>query len=238
MPVVQGSIVPPGARLYRGPFVLQLQHEKTFKAFTPQPRPAPLTPTLFDRYQQFLGPSSLLFAAGSALLTRSFNQTLAALLLVNPRTSLIGLDSADLNTSAWVARAGVTIVGTRKGCTIRLPQYVLLDGARLLTSRFELANALPLSEEYDNAELLARAVGIAAAAGSPWGGIFRSTASVPATQGSFDGKEATAIAEGYAIRLVPLRIGVPYRRRHAFSSVVTMYWCCAANGSSDPWVSC
>src|SRR5436305_731918 len=60
MSVVQGSIVPPGARLYGGPFVLQLQHEITFEAFTPQPRSTPLAPTLFDRYQQCLGPISLL----------------------------------------------------------------------------------------------------------------------------------------------------------------------------------
>src|SRR5512135_2962072 len=28
LPVVQGSIVPPGAKLYGGPFVLKLEHEK------------------------------------------------------------------------------------------------------------------------------------------------------------------------------------------------------------------
>jgi cation-transporting P-type ATPase I len=204
MSVVQGSIVPPGARLYGGPFVLQVQHEETFEAFTPLPRPAPLKPKLFDRYQQFLGPISLLYAAGAALLTRSFDQTLAALLLVNPRTSLIGLDSADLNTTARVVRAGVTIVGTRKDHSIRLPQFVLLDGARLLTGRLELANALPLTEEYDSAELLARAAGVSAAAGSPWGGIFRSAGSVPATEGGFDGKVATATAEGVRYTLGPV----------------------------------
>ncbi len=207
MPVVQGSIVPPGARLYGGPFVLQLQHEKTFEAFTPEPRPAPLAPALFDRYQQFLGPISLLYAAGAALLTRSFNQTLAALLLVNPRTSLIGLDSADLNVSARVVRAGVTVVGTRKERSIRLPQFVLLDGARLLTGRLELTSALPLTEEHDSTEVLARAAGVAAAAGSPWGGIFRTTASVPATHGSFDGKVATATAEGVRYTLGPVEDG-------------------------------
>jgi cation transport ATPase len=204
MPVAPERTVPPGARLYGGPFVLQLQHEKSFEAFTPQPRPSPLAPTLFDRYQHVVGPISLLYVAGAAVLTRSLNQTLAALLLVNPRTSLIGLDSADLNTSARVVRAGVTIVGTRKDRSIRLPQFVLLDGARLLTGRLELAHALPLTEEYDSAALLARAAGIAAAAGSPWGGIFRSAGSVPAADGGFDGTVATAISESVRYTLGPV----------------------------------
>jgi cation-transporting P-type ATPase I len=204
MPVVQESTVPPGARLYGGPFVLQLQHEETFEAFTPEPRPVPLAPTLFDRSQQILGPISLLFAAGAALLTRSFNQTLAALFLVNPRTSLIGLDIADLSTSARVVRAGITIVGTRKDRSIQLPQFVLLDGVRLLTTRFELAHALPPTDEYDSAELLARAAGVSAAAGSPWGGIFISAGTVPATEGGFDGKVATAISEGVCYTLGPV----------------------------------
>ncbi|GAC1345795.1 MAG: hypothetical protein NVSMB27_08380 [Ktedonobacteraceae bacterium] len=203
-PALQGSIVPSGARLYGGPFVLQLQQEEAFQAFTPEPRPVPLAPSLYDRYQQFLGPVSLLYAAGTALLTRSFSQTLAALLLVNPRTAAIGLDSADLSVSARVIRAGVTIVGTRTNRSIRLPQLLLLDGTRLLTDRLELTSALPLREDYDTAELLARAAGVAAAAGSPWGGIFRAAGSVAATNGSFDGKAATAYAEGVRYVLGPV----------------------------------
>jgi cation-transporting P-type ATPase I len=139
-----------------------------------------------------VAPLSLVYAAGTALLTRSLSRTLVALLLVTPRTAVIGLDSADLGTAARVVRAGVTIVGTRTNRTIRLPHLVLLDGARLLTDRLELTSALPLTEDYDTAELLARAAGVAAAAGSPWGGVFRATGSVSATHGVFDGKAATA----------------------------------------------
>jgi hypothetical protein len=43
-PVFQGSTIPTGTRLYGGPFVLKLENEKTFQAFTPEPRPAPVAP--------------------------------------------------------------------------------------------------------------------------------------------------------------------------------------------------
>jgi hypothetical protein len=75
-PVRQGSRIPPGMRLYGGPFVLKLEREHTFDAFTPQPRPAPVAPSLYDHYMRWQGPFSLAYAALTALLTRSFNRTL------------------------------------------------------------------------------------------------------------------------------------------------------------------
>ncbi len=203
--VVPGGTVPSGARLYGGPFTLKIQSDNAFAAFTPQPRPAPIKLSLYDRYLQFLGPISLLYAAGTALLTRSWNLTLAALLLVNPRTAAIGNDNADIAASARVLRAGVTIVGTHPKRTIRLPHTIMLDGARVLTERLELLSTLPLTEHLDNAELQARAAGISAAAGSPWGGIFRVTGIVAATHGSFNGKMATATVEGVRYTLGPVK---------------------------------
>ena len=70
LPVVQGVIVPPGARLYGGPFVLKLRHSDSFEPFIPTPRPFPITPSLHDHYLRVLSPLSLLYAAGTALLTR------------------------------------------------------------------------------------------------------------------------------------------------------------------------
>ncbi len=203
-PVVQGGMVPPGARLYGGPFVLKLESAQAFQQFTPEPRPAPVAPTIFDRYSQVVGLLSLLCAGATALLTRSFSQTLAALLLVNPRTAIIGLDGADLSASARVLRAGVTVVGTRTNRNIRLPDLVLLDGARLLSDRLELTSALPLAKDKHTAEILAWAAGVAAAAGSPWGGAFRAAGSMPATDGTFDGKVATANIEGVRYSLGPI----------------------------------
>lgn len=191
-PVTRGSTLPPGARLYGGPFVLKLRNEETFQAFVPKSRPVPIAPTLYDYYMRVQGPFSLIYTATTALLTRSFSRTLAALMLVNPRPALIGIDSSDLGVAARVIRAGVTVVGTRADRPIRLPHQVLLDGARLLTDRLEVTGVLPLTGEGDSAEILALAAGVAAAAGSPWGGAFKTTGSAPAVDGAFDGKTATA----------------------------------------------
>jgi cation-transporting P-type ATPase I len=204
LPAVPGSIVPPGARLFGGPFVLKLESEEAFQPFTPQPRPVSVAPSLFERYTQVMGPITLAYAAATAIFIRSFTRTLAALLLVSPRIAVIGVDSADLGASARVLRAGVTVVGTRPHRMIRLPDCVFLDGARLLTDELELLSALPLHTECDSAELLARAAGIEAAAGSPWGGVFRATATISATNGSFDGKTASAYAEGIQYTLGPV----------------------------------
>ncbi|GHO85804.1 cation-translocating P-type ATPase [Dictyobacter formicarum] len=203
-PVYPGATVPPGAHLYGGPFVLQLSGETSFERFIPQERPAPPSPTLYDQYQRFQGPISLIYAGLTGLLTRSFGKAFTALLLVNPRTAPIGMESADLHANAYVLRAGVTIVGTRPSRSIRLPQLLLLDNARLLTERLELTNALPLTEEMDAAEALTRAAGIAAAAGLPWGPIFRTASITSATRGSFDGKVARAFVDEIQYTLGPV----------------------------------
>ena len=202
--LAQGKLVPSGARVYGGPFVLKLQGEESFEAFQPQPRPAPPAPGLYEHYQHIQAPIGLGFAAITALLTRSFSSTLASLLLVNPRTAAIGVDSADLAASARVLRTGVTIVGTRPTRTIRLPRLLLFDGARLLTERPEVVNVLPLTAAMGTHEALARAAGVSSAAGSPWGGIFRTTKSIAATRGSFDGKTASAFADEVCYTLGPL----------------------------------
>lgn len=204
LPASPGVLIPPGARLYGGPFVLQLKGEASFEEFTPQPRPAPVAPTFYDSYHHIQAPVSLAYAGLTALLTRSFSQVFTALLLVNPRTASIGMDGGDLHACARVLRAGVTIVGTRPGRTIRLPNLLLLDGARLLTDRLEVSNVLSLNKEMSAAEAQARAAGIANAAGSPWGGIFHTTRPVAASSGSFNGTVATAFAEGVRYTLGPV----------------------------------
>ena len=204
LPVLPGSIVPPGARLYGGPFTARLQSDKTFQPFIPAARPAPIAPSLYSRYLQVVNPLSLLYAAATALFTRSFDQTLAALLLVNPRAAAIGLDIADIGAAARVIRAGVTVVGTRKNRHVRLPGFVLLDGARILTHGLEFSKALTLTEEYDAPTLLALATGVSAAARSPWGRIFKTAASASATHGSFDGRVARATVKGVWYTLGPI----------------------------------
>lgn len=204
LPVVVGGMVPPGARLYGGPFVLQVQSDQTFQSFIPQARPAPPASSLYERYLQASGILSLGFAAITALFTRSFTQTLISLLLVNSRPAAIGLDSADLNAAARVLRAGVTVVGSRPHRPVRRPDFLLLDGARLLTEALELASALPLSESENGAEIQDLATAIATAAGAPWGGAFPATSTVSAIEGGFDGKTATARIEQVRYWLGPL----------------------------------
>ncbi|GCE16295.1 HAD-IC family P-type ATPase [Dictyobacter kobayashii] len=204
LPIYPGAIIPPGARLYGGPFVVQLRGGTSFERFIPQPRPEPVAPTLYDQYQRIQSPLSLGYAALTGLLTGSFGQAFTALLLVNPRPASIGMDSANLHANARVLRAGVTIVGTRLARTIRLPNLVLLDNARLLTEKLELTNALPLSDDMDATEVLMHAAGIALAAGSPWGNIFGTSSITQATNGSFDGKVATASSDGVRYTLGPI----------------------------------
>jgi cation-transporting ATPase I len=203
-PAIPGIMLPAGARLYGGPFVLRLQHEASFHAFTPEPRPAPAAPSLFERYHHIVGLFSLGYAGVTGLLTRSFTRFLIALLLVNPRTATIGVDSADLGASARILRAGVTVVGTRANRALRLPSLLLLDGMRLLSDRLEISGVLPLNEEDETAELLAQAAGVAHVAGSPWGVLFRTAEKRPATEGHFDGKTATASLDGIRFTLGPV----------------------------------
>src|SRR5260221_13633146 len=120
-----------------------------------------------------MGPISLVYAVGTALLTRLLRQELDALLLVTPRTAMIGAENAEIGAAARMIRAGATVVGTRTHRNYRRPDAVFLDGVRLLTDGLELSGAWPMTNDYDTAEILALAAGVAAAAGSPWGGAFR-----------------------------------------------------------------
>jgi cation-transporting ATPase I len=200
LPVAPGDMVAAGARLYGGPFVVELQGETPF---VPEPRPAPLAPSLYDRYVGVVGIASLAYAAVTALITRSFSRTFAALLLVNPRPAVIGMEAANTSASARVLRAGATVVGTRPERVLRRPTLVLLDGPQVLADGFELVSVVPLLKSAEASEVLARAAGIAAAAGSPWGNAFPAAGGIAATEGTFDGRIAAAYAGGVRYSLGP-----------------------------------
>ena len=213
--IAPGVSVSAGAELSGGPFVLQLQGGKPF---LPQPRPAPLVPNLYSRYLRTLGPLSLGYAAVTALLTRSPARTFEALLLVNPRTAIIGMESANLDAAARVLRAGVTVVATRPDRIIRLPDVLLLDGPRVLTDGLEITTVLPLDETLDNPQVLALAGGVSAAAGSPWGSVFPPSGNALATGGTFNGLWAAASVQGERYTLGPPEdppaIGEAVEQRH------------------------
>ena len=199
-PAAPGVTISAGARVQGGPFVVELHGGP---AFTPQPRPAPVAPALADRYQQALGPVSLAYALGMGLLTRSPARAFEALLLVNPRAALVGAEAASTGAAARVLRAGVTVVGTRSGRSIRRLDALLLDGPRVLTDGTELTGVIPLDDENDAAALQEVAAAVAAAAGSPWGGALRAAPREPGRDGSFDGITATALVGGTRYTLGP-----------------------------------
>jgi calcium-translocating P-type ATPase len=198
--IAPGAEVSAGARLFGGPFVLQLQGGKPF---LPQPRPAAPAPTVYTRYLQFLGPASLGYAALTAILTRSLVRTFEALLLVNPRTAVIGMEAANLDAAARVLRGGLIVVGTRPDRHIRQPDVVMLDGPRVLTDGLEVASVLSLGEGRSSPEILSLAAGISAAAGSPWGNAFPRADMASASEGTFNGLWAAADVDGVGYQLGP-----------------------------------
>lgn len=177
-----GVILPAGARLRGGPFMVELQDGESF---VPQVRPVPPTPSLQDRYLNVLGPLSLAYAVGTAVFTRSFGRTFESLLLVNPRAALVGTEASGLSASDRVLRSGVIVVGTRPGRGVHLPDLLLLDSPRVLTDGVELTGVLPMNETLEMTEVQDIAAAVSGAAGSPWGPAFRASRQSIGEDGGF-----------------------------------------------------
>jgi magnesium-transporting ATPase (P-type) len=195
-----GSLAHAGAELSGGPFVLELQAGKPFEQ---QPRPVPPNPTIYEYYHRVGGPLSLAMAGLAAFRTGSLVRTLETLLLLNPRTAVIGREVANLASAARALRGGLTVVGSRPDRDIHLPDVVLLREPRLLTDGLEVAVLLALEDPTAAPAVLALAAGISAAARSPWGNVFGSRKQVHASEGSFNGLWATAVVEGEKYYLGP-----------------------------------
>jgi calcium-translocating P-type ATPase len=200
LPLAPGSTAPAGAELSGGPFVMDVQDGP---AFLPEPRPIPPKPTLYDQYHRIGGPLSLALTALTALRTRSLVHTFETLLLLNPRTAVIGMETANLTAAARVLRGGLTVVGSRPDRVIRLPDVLLLREPRLLADGLEVAVLLALEDPAEAPKVMALAAGISAAAGSPWGNLFSKSKVVHATAGTFNGLWATAIVAGVQYYLGP-----------------------------------
>ena len=200
VPLAPGGLIPAGARLAGGPFVVELQGGRPFE---PRPRPAPLAPTPYTRYVRAVSRLSLGYAALTAVLTRSLGRTFVALLLVNPRTAVIGMEAANQAAAARVLRSGVTVVGSRRERSIRRPDLLLLDGPRVLADGFEVGSVRPLDEAAEAGELVGLAGAVSAAAGSPWGNAFPHANVAAASDGTFDGHTAAALVDGVRYTLGP-----------------------------------
>lgn len=200
-PLSPGELVTGGARVYGGPFSIELQADRRF-GHAERPVPAPSTP--IDRYLLALSPVALGYAALTAVLTRSHTRALAALLLVNARPALIGAEAADSAACARVLRCGVTVVGAGYRASVRLPGVLLIDGARVLTDRrLEVGKVVGSGGGPDQAQTLSIASGVAAASGSPWGPAFPLAGRAPADEGTFDGEAAAARVGNSRLRLGP-----------------------------------
>ncbi len=201
-----GAHLSAGARLVSGALCLQLEGGKPF---LPQPRPAPLAPSLYSRYLGAVGPLALGYAAVMALFTRSLARTFEALLLVNPRPALIGMEAANLDAADRLLRAGVTVIGTRPKRAVRLPDVLLVDGPRVLTEGLEVGGVIPLAPGLDVADVLLLAGDVSTAAGRPWGDAFPRAADAPADGGSFNGLWASAPVRGRVYGLGPPEDDLP-----------------------------
>jgi calcium-translocating P-type ATPase len=195
-----GSVVPAGAVLSGGPFVLEVHggHE-----FEPRPRPAAPPANFYDRYRNIGGMLSMGYVVFTAIHRRSLLRVFEALLLLNPRTSVIAEGSANLAAAARALRAGITVIGTRRDRPIQLPHVVLLDGPRLLTDGLEVVEVRTPSQAVLANEVLAVAAIVSAAAGFPWGNVFPRAGSAIVTGGEFNGLWATASVDGYRYSLGP-----------------------------------
>jgi calcium-translocating P-type ATPase len=200
IPLAPDSVAPAGAELSGGPFVMELQ---TDAPFIPQARPAPPAPDLYKKYHQWIGPISLALTALTALRSFSLARTFQTLLLLNPRTAVIGLEAANLAAAARVLRGGLTVVGSRQDRPVRRPDIILLDGPRLLTDGLEVAGGLALVDGLKDSEVVAIAEAINAAAGSPWGKPFPPGSPHRATNASFNGMWAAGQIDGSTFTLGP-----------------------------------
>jgi cation-transporting ATPase I len=199
-PCAPGTHLSAGARLLGGPVVLQLEGGEPFE---PRPRPVPLRSSFYSRYVHTVGPLALGYAALTGLLTRSLARAFEALLLVNPRPAIIGMEAANLGAAHRVLRQGLIVVGSRPRRAVRLPDLLLLDGPRLLADGLEVADVLSLGEGRSEEEILSLAAGVAAASGSPWGCAFPQSVAAPATEGGFNGLWASAVVDGVGYLLGP-----------------------------------
>jgi calcium-translocating P-type ATPase len=200
--VAPGESLDAGMRLSGGPITVELEGEP---GFVPRTRETPPTPTAYDRYLNLLPPVSLGYAALTGVLTRSMGRALTALLLVNPRAALIGAESADNGAAARVLRQGVIVVGSREKRPISRPDALVIECPRALSDGLELSCARSLVEDLSEDDVLRLAAGVAAAAGSPWGDVFRSNDAVAAVDGTFDGRIASAEIDGDRWLLAPAR---------------------------------
>jgi calcium-translocating P-type ATPase len=188
LPISSGARLPPGVRLNGGPFDLDLEPLAPVERRESQVEGR----TALGFYLDVLPPVAVAFAIAVGIMTRSPMRAFGALLLVNPRPAVLAAEAAGHGSSARAIRSGVTVVGSRAHRPIQGLDMLLLDCPRLLTDGHELRNVTPLVDDLETTRIVNIAAGVSAAAESPWGDVFPLAGRVEATDGTFDGRVASA----------------------------------------------
>jgi calcium-translocating P-type ATPase len=185
LPIAIGpsETVTAGSPLFGGPFELDLRGDEPFAV---RGRPAPPSSTTAESYLKLLTPVSLAYAGVTMLATRSVARAFAALILVNPRPVVTGTSAADTGASARAVRAGATVVGTRPQRSLRLPDSLLLDSARLVTDGLVLKDVEVFDSDLDRSQAIATAAAVTNSAGCPWHSAFSQSGGHTAADASFE----------------------------------------------------
>ncbi len=196
-----GKHIPAGSTIQGGPLDIRVQAGSDFE---PVERAGPLRDTLLQRYLRYVVPASIGLSAVAGIVTRSPATAFNMLVQTGGRTALIGTETAGLGASARVLRSGVVVVGTRRSRTIRRPDTIVLDSARMLTNGYEISNTFPLTNELAMEEILSIAARVSTATGSPWGRTFPIAPADVTDEGGFDGERASARIAGQRWTLGPV----------------------------------
>jgi calcium-translocating P-type ATPase len=190
LPCAPGTVLPAGARVHGGELTVELRARPPFAAL---PR-TPARPTAAQRYADAVTGPAAVVAGVLAVAARSLPAGLSALLLLTPRAVQAGTETADRGAAARLARAGLTVVGTREDRPVRCPDVLVVDGVGPLADGWQIG-ALHASHGSSREEVLACAQAVAGACDAPWGSVLGGEAG-RAQDGTFDGTTATAELDG------------------------------------------
>jgi len=192
--VRRGARLGAGARLFGGPFVVELHRSPAGRSAPVRP-PAESTP-----YLAWLDVASLVAGALTFIATRSMSRAVGVMLLLSPRPSLLANEAADAGANIRALRCGA--LPTRDDVVLNRPDVVLVGSPRVLSDGLQLEGTVSLDPSLDPDEAAQLAVSVAALAGWPWGPIQGPDGRMAEGDGTFDGAAAHATVEGRRFSLL------------------------------------
>jgi len=128
VPFLPGDWVDAGARLFGGPFRLEIQHPGP-PDVPSRPVPQPHSPAA--RYELLVTPFAAAAASAALVVTRSRSAALTTLLALDPHPAVVGAEVAAESASAHLADSGL-VVRSPRSWFVRTPNVILVDGVRML----------------------------------------------------------------------------------------------------------